>query len=112
MPHPSGANVVTREYIFKHKLTADGSLDRYKACWVLWGFTQCTREDYEETFSPVVKPGTIQTVPTLSLSRALPIHRLDVKNAFFNATLTETVYCTQLVGFVDPAHLAMFCKLN
>jgi hypothetical protein len=35
-----------------------------------------------------------------------------VKNAFLHGTLTETVYCTQLVGFVDPAHPDMVCKLN
>jgi hypothetical protein len=32
---PSGANVVTGKLIFKHKFNADGSLDRYKARWVL-----------------------------------------------------------------------------
>jgi hypothetical protein len=31
------ANVVIGKWIFKHKLKADGSLDRYKACWVLQG---------------------------------------------------------------------------
>jgi hypothetical protein len=28
---PPGANVVTNKWIFKNKLKADGSLDRYKA---------------------------------------------------------------------------------
>jgi hypothetical protein len=35
-----------------------------------------------------------------------------VKNAFLHGTLTETVYCTQPVGFVDPAHPDMVYKLN
>jgi hypothetical protein len=37
---PPGANVVTGKWIFKRKLKPDGSLDRYKARWVLRGFTQ------------------------------------------------------------------------
>jgi hypothetical protein len=41
VPRPSDANVVTGKWIFKHKLKADGSLDRYKTRWVLRGFTQC-----------------------------------------------------------------------
>jgi hypothetical protein len=45
-----------------HKLCADGTLDRYKARWVLRGFTQCPRVDYDETFSPVVKPATAHMV--------------------------------------------------
>jgi hypothetical protein len=37
---PQGSNVVTGKWVFMHKLRADRTLDRYKACWVLQGFTQ------------------------------------------------------------------------
>jgi hypothetical protein len=33
--HKFKADVVTDKWIFKHKIKADGSLDRYKARWVL-----------------------------------------------------------------------------
>jgi hypothetical protein len=59
VPRLSGANVVTGKWIFKNKLKADDSLDRYKACWVLRGFTQRPGVDYDETFSPVIKPATV-----------------------------------------------------
>jgi hypothetical protein len=91
---------------------ADGSLERYKARYVLRGFTQRPGVDYDETFSPVVKSATVRTVLTLALSRDWPVHQLDVKNAFLHGTLMETVYCTQPVGFVDLAHPNMVCKLN
>ena len=39
VPRPSKANIITGKWIFWHKLNFDGSLDRYKACWVLRGFT-------------------------------------------------------------------------
>jgi histone deacetylase 1/2 len=39
VPRPPGVNVVTGKLIFHHKLLSDGSLDRYKARWVLCGFT-------------------------------------------------------------------------
>jgi len=55
VPRPPGANVVTGKWIFRHKYLADGTLDRYKACWVLHGFTQRPGVDYDETFSPVVQ---------------------------------------------------------
>ena len=38
VPRPPGANVVSGKWIFKHKFLADGSLERYKARWVLRGF--------------------------------------------------------------------------
>jgi hypothetical protein len=112
VPAPPGANVVTGKWIFKLKLHADGSLERYKARYVLRGFTQRPGVDFDETFSPVVKPATIRTVLTLALARDWPVHQLDVTNAFLHGTLTETVYCTQPVGFVDPTQPDMVCKLN
>lgn len=112
VPRPSGANIVTGKWLFKHKFQADGSLDRYKARWVLRGFTQRPGIDFDETFSPIVKPTTVHTVLSLAVSRDWPIHQLDVKNAFLHGTLQETVYCTQPPGFVDPAHPDMVCHLN
>ena len=37
---PSGANVVSGKWVFHHKLNPDGSLERYKARWVVRGFAQ------------------------------------------------------------------------
>jgi hypothetical protein len=70
VPRPVGSNVVTGKWIFKHKFNSDGSLERYKARWVLRGFTQRPGVDYDETFSPVVKPATVRTVLSLAVSRS------------------------------------------
>jgi len=112
VPRPAGTNLVIGKWIYRHKFHADGSLDRYKARWVLRGFTQRPGIDYDETFSPVVKPATVRTVLSLALSQDWPIHQLDVKNAFLHGTLSETVYCSQPTGFVDSAHPSHVCKLN
>jgi hypothetical protein len=104
--------VVTGKWIFRHKLQADGTLDRYKARWVLRGFTQRPGLDYDETFSPVVKPATVRVILSLALSQDWPIHQLDVKNAFLHGTLEETVYCVQPTGFVDSSRPGMVCRLN
>ena len=75
-------------------------------------FTQRPGIDYEETFSPVVKPATVRVVLTLAMSHSWPIHQLDVKNAFLHGTLTETVYYEQPSGFVDSSRPNYVCKLN
>jgi len=95
VPLPPGANVVTGKWIFKHKYHSDGTLARHKARWVVRGFSQRHGIDYDETFSPVVKPATIRAVLSIAASHAWPIHQLDVKNAFLHGHLEETVYCQQ-----------------
>jgi hypothetical protein len=88
---PPLTNVITGKWIFKYKLKVDGSLDRYKAHWVLLRFTQCPGVDYDETFSPVIEPATVRTVLTLTVSTGWLVHQLDVKNASLHGTLSETV---------------------
>ena len=89
VPRLSGCNVVTGKWIWTHKRRADGTLERYKARWILRGFTQRLGVDYDETFSPVVTPATVRTVLSLALSRSCPVHQLDVKNVFLHGTVRD-----------------------
>jgi hypothetical protein len=42
----------------------------------------------------------------------LTLLTLDVKNVLLHGTLTETVYYSQLTGFVDPVDSQLVCRLN
>ncbi|GJW12626.1 ribonuclease H-like domain-containing protein [Tanacetum coccineum] len=112
VPRPTDVNVVRSMWLFKKKYKADGSLERYKARLVANGRSQCLGIDYFDTFSPVVKPETIRTVLSLALSKSWHIHQLDVKNAFLNETLSETVYMHQPPGFRDKQHPDYVCLLR
>ncbi|GJV73123.1 ribonuclease H-like domain-containing protein [Tanacetum coccineum] len=107
VPRPAGVM-----WLFKHKFHADGTLSRYKARLVANGSTQQLGVDFVETFSSVVKPATIRTVLSLAVSRKWPIHQLDVKNAFLNGALSETVYMHQSLGFVDARFPNHVCRLQ
>jgi DNA polymerase zeta len=60
--------------VFRHNLKADGTLERYKARWVVWGFSQRLSVDFDETFSTVIKSATIRVVLTVAATRNWPIH--------------------------------------
>ncbi|GKB81968.1 ribonuclease H-like domain-containing protein [Tanacetum coccineum] len=95
--------MVRSMWLFKHKFHADGTLSRYKARLVANGSSQQLGVD---------KPATICTVLSLAVSRKWTIHQLDVKNAFLNGDLSETVYMHQPPGFVDAMFPNHVCRLQ
>ncbi|GJR44810.1 ribonuclease H-like domain-containing protein [Tanacetum coccineum] len=78
-----------------------GTLSRYKARLVTNGSKNLSGIDVDETFSPVVKPDTIWTVPSLATSRHCRFISLMSKNAFVHGDLSETVYMHQPLGFLS-----------
>lgn len=112
MPKPAGTNIVNVIWLYKHKYNADGSLSRHKSRLVANGKSQEQGIDFDETFSPVVKPTTIRAVLNFAVEKDWPIHQLDVQNAFLHVTLTETVYMHQPHGYVNKEHPDYVCRLN
>nr|XP_051202567.1 uncharacterized mitochondrial protein AtMg00810-like [Lolium perenne] len=53
VPRPPRGNVITGKWVFKHKLSSYGTLERYKAHWVVCGFRQRAGVDFTDTFAPV-----------------------------------------------------------
>lgn len=107
---PSDQKVIDNRWVFKLKQRPDGSIDRYKARLVVRGFTQERGIDYQETFSPVVKFTSIRAILALAASRHMSLKQFDVKTAFLNGVLEETVYMSQPTGYDDNS--GRVCKLD
>ena len=56
--------------------------------------------DYNETFSPVYKKDSFRMVMALVAHYDLELHQMDVKTAFLNGDLDETIFMAQTEGFV------------
>ncbi|KAK1660706.1 hypothetical protein QYE76_048865 [Lolium multiflorum] len=111
VPPKPGVNIIDCKWVFKVKKHADGSIERYKARLVAKGFKQRYGLDYEDTFSPVVKPTTIRVLLSLAVTRGWSLRQLDVQNAFLHGVLDEDVYMRQPPGFADPDRPAHLCHL-
>lgn len=112
VPPRASLNVIDCKWIFKLKHKADGSVDRYKARLVAKGFKQQYGVDYDDTFSPVVKPTTIRVLLSLAVSRGWFLRQIDIQNAFLHGHLQKDVYMKQPPGFVDSSHPTYLCKLD
>jgi len=51
---PHGRTPVGSRWVFHIKRTADGSIERYKACLVAQGFSQRPGWNYVESFAPTI----------------------------------------------------------
>ena len=69
VPPSRKVNVIGCRWIFKLKRKADGSIERYKARLVAKGFHQQFGVDFNETYSPVVKPATIRLVLSIAVCK-------------------------------------------
>ena len=56
------------------------------------GFYQVASFDFNEMFSPMVKPTTMRVILLIAVARNWVVKQLDVNNAFFNGDLQEEVY--------------------
>lgn len=68
VPPKHGLNVIDSKWVFKLKRKVDSTVERYKAKLVEKGFKQRFGIDYEDIFSPVVKPSTIRIVLALAIT--------------------------------------------
>jgi hypothetical protein len=71
---PASHNVVGCRWIFKTKLRANGSIERHKAHLVAKGFSQIHGLDFEDMFSPVVRPATVRIILSIEVGSGWPLH--------------------------------------
>ena len=109
---PLNRKIVGSKWIFKRKVDANGSLERYKARLVAQGCTQKFGLDYEEIFSPVVRFEFVRCLLALGAQHKLHLHQMDVSTAFLHGELSEEVYMRQPEGFVESGQENLVCRLK
>jgi hypothetical protein len=96
---PSYAKPIDTRWVFKVKIDANGSVERYKARLVAKGFKQIEGVDYNEVFAPVSKYTTLRAALSVAATKGYIINQVDVKNAFVQGSLKEEVYINLPSGF-------------
>ena len=106
---PKGRKTVGSKWVFKD---VHGEIERYKAQLLAQGYSQKYRQDYDETFSPVVGFESIRMMIVLAVQFGLKLHQMDVTTAFLNGELKEDIYMNQPEGHAEKGKELLVCKLK
>jgi hypothetical protein len=112
VPRPKSKDVISSKWLFKIKHTANRSIEKYKASFVVRGFYQKKGIEYEETFAPVARYTSIRTIIALVAKMKWKLHQRDVKTAFLNGVIEEEVYIEQPQGIKVEDKKTHVCKLK
>ncbi|KAI3791236.1 hypothetical protein L2E82_04934 [Cichorium intybus] len=104
VPTPEKASVLGMKWVFRNKLDKEGNVIRNKARLVVKGYCQEEGIDYEETFAPVARLESVRIFLAYAAHKCFDVYQMDVKCAFLNGELEETVYVEQPPGFVSSKH--------
>jgi hypothetical protein len=86
------------------KADTNGCLVRFKARWVVRGFTQRYRVNYEDTYALVTKLATVKIMFALAANLNLECKQFDLVTAFLNALIKKyKIYVEIPHGFEEYA---------
>jgi hypothetical protein len=106
-------NVVGTKWVFHNKQDEHGVVTRNKARLVTQGYSQVEGLDFDETYAPIARLGSICILLAYGTYHGFKLYQMDVKSAFLNGPIKEEVYVEQPSGFKDseyPTHVYMLSK--
>jgi len=88
-------------WVYKRKTNKNGEVVRYRARLVAQGFRQREYDSFnpDATFSPVVHKDTLRLFLSVCAAENLKIYQADVKAAFLQAPLDETIFLRAPPGY-------------
>jgi hypothetical protein len=107
---PENRKILKGRWVYKTKLNADGTIEKYKARWVVKGFLQLFGLDYTETFANTIKNSAFRALFAIAALLDYEIDQWDIKSAFPNAPIDEDIYVQQPIGYETEKGLVY--KLN
>ncbi|CAI7882726.1 unnamed protein product [Closterium sp. NIES-54] len=104
--------ILTGKWVFRIKTKADGTIEKFKARWVVRGFDQEHGRDFAETFAPVSRHTSLRILLAVAAMKRKKLQQIDVANAFlyapvdaeiFDVTFDESVPYYRLFPYRTPS---------
>ena len=87
-----GHRAIGLKWFFKLKHNEEGEVMKHKTQLVAKGYVQKQWVDFEEVFAAVARLESVHLLLAIAAHHSWEVHHMDVKSAFLNEKLKETVY--------------------
>ncbi|CAI7893240.1 unnamed protein product [Closterium sp. NIES-53] len=84
--------ILTGKWVFRVKTKADGTIEKFKARWVVRGFDQEHGRDFTETFAPVSRHTSLRILLAIAAMKKRKLRQIDVANAFLYAPVDAEIF--------------------
>lgn len=86
---PKGRRVRRGKWVYKIKVNEDGTIEKYKARYVVLGYEAVFGVDYNKTTSPTARMESTRILLHFAAQRGWDVQQVDVKTAFLYGLLPE-----------------------
>ncbi|CAI7845981.1 unnamed protein product [Closterium sp. NIES-54] len=103
--------VLTGKWVFRVKTKADGTIDKFKARWVVRDFDQEHGCDFTETFAPVNQQTSLRILLAITAMKKKKLRQIDVANAFLYTQVDAEIFVELPHGsHGEPNHVCQLLK--
>ena len=110
VPRPKDGRIIKSGWVFKSKKGPNGEILKYRARFIVKGYSQVAGIDFDQTYSPVIRFDSIRVVLALAGQRRWHCFQLDIRTAYLHSELKYNLYTEQPEGFEDGTDKVI--KLN
>ncbi|CAI7875672.1 unnamed protein product [Closterium sp. NIES-53] len=96
-----GRNFLSGKWVFHIKTLADGSIDKYKARWVVSGFEQTHMVDFDLTYAPVGRHTSVRILICIAAVKQRPLCQIDDVSEFLYAPIDAIIFVEQPHAFEE-----------
>ncbi|CAI7746365.1 unnamed protein product [Closterium sp. NIES-53] len=84
--------ILIGKWVFRVKTKANGTIDKFKARWVVRGFDQEQGRDFTETFAAVSRHTSLRILLAIVAMNRKKLRQIDVANAFLYALVDAEIF--------------------
>ena len=96
---PKECNVAKSKWVYKVKMNKDGSIERFKARFVVCGYSQVHGVDYTHSFSATMRATSFRLLLALAAGTHLRLDHFDVTSAFTQSDIDSLIYVRPPLGY-------------